>query len=112
MKDIEAELARKSRALVAISVSACNYANLHNHYVRVGQWGKAVEYEDLIRCLGYAVSYIDDFLELAIYLNADGEQINRISIESDGKTIGLPWDCVVVGDDDDDMPSEYWKEVK
>lgn len=109
MKDIEQECAKQSRAIVAIGESARNYANLYNHYIRLGQWGVAMDYRRMIKYLGDAINYIDDTLELAVYLNVDGEQYDRIVIECDGETVGLPWDCVVVGNEDNEVVNGLYR---
>lgn len=110
MEDIEKKCVRQSRAIVAIGESARNYANLYNHYIRLDMWGVACDYHRMIDYLKEAIKFVDDSLELVIYLNADGEQIDRIAVEFDDDSIGLPWHCVVIGNED--ISNEYWKDVK
>ena len=91
MKLQQSTAMRQSRALLGIGESVKNYANLHNHYIRVDRWDKACLMMHMIDNLAYAIPFIAESLRLSISLDSDGEMIKEIVIVCNGDVIGLPW---------------------
>ena len=82
---------KQSKALLGIGESVKNYANLHNHYIRVDRWDKACLMRHMIDNLGFAIPFIESSLRLNVILDSDGEMIKEINISCDGDVVGLPW---------------------
>ena len=82
---------RQSKALLGIGESVKNFANLHNHYIRVDRRDKVCLMRHMIDNLGCAIPFIEASLRLNVILDSDEEMIKEIDITCNGDVIGLPW---------------------